>query len=248
MQAVDAGARGERRPLGLDALAAWLLGATLVVWPLALVAFWPRYLSQLPQADGYRHAHALLGSAWMALLVLQPVLVRQRRLAAHRMVGRVGILVGVGFVVAGVLSAHRMLLAMDAERYARDGFFLYMVLAVTVIFAAALWLGVAWRHVPAVHGRFMACTLLPLLDPVLARLLGFHGPPLPDAAYQLPALLLSVVALGALWWTLPQRSPGRASFGVFALASIGLLLLHYASEGNAAWLEVVDAFRDLPLT
>lgn len=233
----------------IDRLALGLVLAVLMLWPLALVAFWPRYLSQWPQADGYRHAHALLGSAWMALLLVQPWLVHRRRLGLHRRVGRAGLLVGAGFVLTGVLSAHRMLVGMDADRYAREGFFVYLVLAVTVVFAAALWLGFAWRRVPAVHGRFMASTLLPLLDPVFARLLGFHAPPLPfEELYQAPAMLLTATALAAMWWTLPRGRPGRGAFGIFALASMCLLLLHFGSEHNAAWLRVVDAFRALPLT
>lgn len=241
--------RPRRPPPGIDRLTAWLIGAVLVLWPLVLIAFWPRYLSQVQHADGYRHAHALLGGAWLSLLLVQPLLLRRGRMATHRGVGRAGVLVGAGFVVTGVLSAHRMLAGMDAERYARDGFFLYLVLATTVLFGAALWLGFAWRRSPAVHGRFMACTLLPLLDPVFTRLLGFHLPRLPfDALYQMPALLLTAGALAWLWRTLPRQAPGRTAFAAFALAAMSLLLLYFGTEHNRTWLRFVDWFRALPLT
>ncbi|QDH71151.1 hypothetical protein [Marilutibacter alkalisoli] len=251
-RAVDALARtGDRtrRGLPLDSLALALVIAVATLWPLVLWAFWPRYLSRLTEADGYTHAHAMLGMAWLLLLAAQPLLMRARRFAAHRRLGRMGMALGAAFVVSGVLSAHRLITRMDEAQFARDGFFLYMILATTTIFAAALLLGVIWRKSPAVHGRFMACTLLPLLDPVLARILGFHFPPLPaEFMYQLPAVLVTAVLLALLTVTLPRGTPGRRPFVWFAVGSMVLLLLHFASQYSRTWLTFVEWFRSLPIT
>lgn len=242
-------ARAPAARFGLHALATSTALAALVLLPLAAWAFWPRYLSRPGTVDGYTHAHAALGSAWLLLLLAQPWLVRVRRWALHRWLGRAGLIVGAAFVVWGVLTAHRALVRMDAETFARDGFFVYMPLAMTAIFAAALCLAMAWRASPPVHGRFMACTLLPLLDPVFARILGFHFPPLPaEALYQLPALLAMVGTLVWLELTLPPRIRGRGAFVLFAVGSTTLYLAFFLVEHNRAWLAFVAWFRGLPLS
>src|SRR5690606_31575116 len=124
-----------------------------------------------------------------------------------------------------------------------------MILATTLVFAAALWLGVLWRKSPAVHGRFMACTLLPLLDPVFARILGMHFPPLPaEFLYQVPALSATVVVLAVLLASLPRNAPGRGHFAWCAGISTALFLLFFAIEHDRTWLAFVAWFRALPIT
>ncbi|MBP9824041.1 MAG: hypothetical protein KBF21_07455, partial [Thermoanaerobaculia bacterium] len=49
---------------------------TFALLLLALVAFWPMYLSKDWAAiDRYTHAHALFGTMWMLVLIFQPVLI-----------------------------------------------------------------------------------------------------------------------------------------------------------------------------
>ena len=56
---------------------------------IALVAFWPTYLSQVTSSTGYTHLHALTAAMWMVMLVAQSLAIRTRRLGLHRTVGRV---------------------------------------------------------------------------------------------------------------------------------------------------------------
>src|SRR6476659_1019716 len=55
---------------------------------VAVVAFWPTYLSRVARASGYTHLHALTAASWMLLLVAQPLAIRTRRMALHRALGR----------------------------------------------------------------------------------------------------------------------------------------------------------------
>ncbi len=223
--------------------------AAVVMLALSVLAFWPQYLSRFGEADAYTHFHATLGLAWLLLLIAQPLLIRARKRHLHRGVGRFGWLLGAAFVVSGVLVAHRGVARMDEAQLARDGFFLYMPLVLTAIFAAALVLGIAWRSVPAVHGRYMACTALPLLDPLLARLLHFYFPPLPaDFLYQVPAVLITVAVLVALSVSLPRASRGRSEFQIFAAGTVIALLLFFATPYSTAWMAFVTWFRALPIT
>lgn len=223
--------------------------AALALLALAPFAFWPAYLSQPGAADAHTHAHAALGTGWLLLLVVPPQLVRASRRSAHRRVGRVGLLVGAAFVVSGVLVAHRSVARMGVEQFAREGRFVYLPLAMATLFALALLLAFVWRHQPAAHGRFMAATALPLLDPLFARLLFFYAPPLPaEALYQVPASALSLAVVVAMGRSLPATSPARSAFQGFGAAVAALLLGTFVIPHTAAWQAFAAGFRALPLT
>jgi hypothetical protein len=242
-------AAGPARPgragaLSQDRLALWLMVAVLALGPLVALAFWPGYLAPSATPAAHLHAHAATGTAWLVLLLVQPLLVRHRSFAVHRALGRVGVVVGIAFIATGLLSAQRWLTGLDAARFAREGGFLYLILGMTLMFAVALALGIRWRRSPAVHGRFMACTLLPLLDPVFGRLMGANFPSLPAAfLYQLPALLAMAATLVALALTLPRAAAGRGAFLAFAWASVLLFVLFFAVERHPAWLACVAWLR-----
>lgn len=70
------------RPLDLSRSAPYAAGLFLV----ALVAFWPTYLSQAPSSSSaYTHLHALTASLWMLMLVALIALIWLDR---HGRVGR----------------------------------------------------------------------------------------------------------------------------------------------------------------
>lgn len=220
----------------------------LLLLTLSAVAFWPAYLSKMGAAESYTHAHAALGTAWLVLLAAQPLLIHAGLRAQHRHLGRAGVVVGIAFVVSGVLVAHRSVARMTAEQFAREGAFVYLPLAMAVVFAAALALALRWRSSPAVHARFMACTALPLLDPLLARILYHYGPPLPaDPMYQVPAFLLAGLLLLRLGQSLPATAPGGRAFRWFALGVVAALLGFFVVPQTAAWHAFAAWFRVLPM-
>ena len=222
---------------------------SLVLLALSALAFWPAYLSKFRGADVYTHVHASLGAAWLLLLLVQPLLIRARRLQLHRLIGRAAAAIGAAFVVSSILIAHRSAARMDPTQFSREGYSLYLPFVMAAIFTAAFVLGIAWRAVPAVHGRFMACTALPLLDPLFSRILYYYFPPLPALfLYQIPAFIIVGGLLVALWRSIPLRSPGRQTFLAFSLATVVALLLFFVTPYSTDWFEFVSWFRFLPLT
>ena len=73
---------------------------------IALVAFWPTYLSKVTSSSGYTHLHALTAAIWMMMLVAQPLAIRTRRLGLHRTVGRMSYAAAPLVVVSMLLLAH----------------------------------------------------------------------------------------------------------------------------------------------
>jgi hypothetical protein len=226
-------------PIGLALSAVGLL-------LLAVIAFWPQYLSKFSTANAYTHVHAVLGALWLSVLIAQPLLIRARRLRLHRFIGRSACLIGGAFVLSGVLLAHYSAGRMSDEDFAREGFSLYLPLVMALIFATAVTLGVAWRRVPAVHARFMACSALPLLDPVFARILFFYFPPLPALPlHQMPAFVMVGAILFLLWRTLPARAPGRRAFRDFGVFVMLAFAAFFATPYSDAWFGFVHWFRSI---
>lgn len=225
-----------------------LASAALVMLALSVPAFWPGYLSKPAAGDRYTHLHAALGTLWLLVLIAQPLLIRARRFAMHRRVGRFALVIGVAFVVAATLLSHHRMVQMDDSQFLRDGYSFYLPLVMIAIFSASLMLGFRWRSSVKIHSRFMACTLLPLLDPVLARLTYFYFPPLPALfMYQIPAFLLVGAALFLFSASLPDI-PGRRDFRMFSAGTAVALLLYFFTPYSSSWLELLSWFRSLPIT
>lgn len=217
---------------------------------LAAAAFWPLYLSKNWAAiDRYTHAHAILGTLWMLSLVAQPALIHRGYRLAHRMAGRTALVVAFGFVISGLLLTHFRVSRMTEAAFAKEGIYIYLPLAVAVLFAAACVLGFRWRKSAPVHARFMLCTALLLVDPVLARIMYFYLPALPsDKLYQGISFALIGAAMAFLVRSLPPQVPGRSWFRNYCIGAATVLALFFAVPFAGAWLAFVNWFRVLPLT
>ena len=223
---------------------------TFALLLLALVAFWPMYLSKDWAAiDRYTHAHALLGTMWMLVLVFQPVLILRGHRLAHRIVGRTSLIVALGFVLSGLLLTHFRVSRMTETAFAKEGIYIYLPIFIALLFAAACFLGFRWRTSMPVHARFMSSTALLLIDPVLARIMFFYVPPLPSAhLYQGITFTLIVAAMAYLVNSLPRQAPGRIWYRNYCLGTAAILALYFAVPYTSAWLAFANWFRSLPLT
>lgn len=183
------------------------------------------------------------------LLIAQPLSIRYRRLALHRALGHCSYVLAPLFVLAGVLLSHYRLASMNDETFAAEGYSHYLPFYASVVFALAYALGLRYRRVPKVHGRFMLLTAMPLVDPVIGRVLFFYFPPLPSPwLYQAVTFSLATATAGLLVFSyraLP--TPRRALVTYFALL-VALEVGWFTFALTAPWLYVVAWFRGLPLT
>lgn len=217
---------------------------------LASVAFWPLYLSKNWSAiDRYTHAHALFGTLWLFVLIAQPLLILRGYRAAHRILGRISISIASAFVASGFLLTHFRVSRMSEATFAKEGIYIYLPLAVALLFAIACALGFFWRKSTAVHSRFMVSTALLLVDPVLARIMFFHLPPLAsENLYQGITFALIAIAMVFLVRSLPPSAKGRNWYRNYCLGSMSVLALFFVVPYTGAWLDFAQWFRDIPLT
>lgn len=217
------------------------IGALLL---LALAGFWPSYVSHIGMADALTHLHAGLMLAWFGMLFAQPWLVRTRRLALHRQLGKVSYVLVPALVLTCVALSQVRMAAVQPQGFGFQCLVLYLGLAASVIFAMFWGLAIRHRHDVALHARYMVGTALVLIDPALARLLATLAPQLGPGVLWVSYGLLFVI-LGVLIWRDRGRHGQRAfvfQLGVFVL---NFVLIHVV-PGSTPWQAFARAWGGLP--
>lgn len=216
---------------------------------LAVFTFWPSYVSLPPsQSSPYTHFHALVATLWMLLLIAQPMLMRSGRMRLHRALGKAAWVIGPLFMVAVVLLAHHRITSAEGPAYAIQTYILWLQVSLGGLFALSWALAMYYRRATALHARFMICTGLTLIDPVVIRLVNWIGYD-PTVNYQWFTFgLTDLVLLGLIGLERNARE-GRWVFplmlGVFALAQVPAL---FGLTEQAWWQAFAAWFAGLPLT
>lgn len=216
----------------------------------AVAAFWPKYIARpAAEIDAYTHLHAVVMVAWCALLIAQPFLIRARRQSVHRVLGVVSYFVAPAVVVASLLLAHHRFRSMDDSTFAAEARNLYLPLSAVALFAIAYGCGVLFRRKPELHARFMVCTSLTMIDPVVGRILAFYVPPLPGYLYY-QAITYGLTDLILLHLAIRDRARPhtRWAFGVMLLVFLAAHALWFTWAQAEGWVQVARWFRAVPLT
>lgn len=215
---------------------------------IALVAFWPTYLSRMPSLNAYTHAHALTAALWMLLLVAQPLAIRARRTDLHRALGKASYVLAPLIVAAMLLLAHSRLQGLDGKPFLEQTYTLYLQVSLAALWTLCYALAVAFRRTTALHARFMVCTALTLVDPVLIRFVIWADPPV---AWNFQWLTFAITDLALVALILRERRypSGRGAFP--AMLTVFVLLQAPALFGFAqtpAWQAFSRWYAALPLT
>ena len=210
----------------------------------AIPAFWPSYLfPKKYEADWHVHLHGIAMFLWMLMLVVQSTLASRGSLQAHRALGKTSFLLVPVIVASTLLLAHyRMRSGLNKELL----YFFYVQMALMVQFVAAYFFAILNRRMSQVHMRFMACTALALVDPILARLLYNHfgiEPPLMQLITY-GAIDLALVAL--IIHDRMGRHYSRAYEGMLALFVVTQAPTFLITQSKE-WLAFTKAFAKLPL-
>src|SRR6185295_4982580 len=119
------------------------------------------------------HAHAIVSTSWLLLLVVQTTLVAAGRTDVHRRLGVAGVVIATILIVLGL---------MTAIKGARDGWnpggpfadshgFLVVTVGDILLFASFVGAGFLFRHNREAHKRLMILgTLAGLMWPAITRM------------------------------------------------------------------------------
>lgn len=169
--------------------------------PIFVAGFWISYLSQIPHFDASItpavHVHAILLFSWLALLIVQPLLIRYRAPAMHRQIGRASYVLMALIVPSAVAMLfkeyHEHLSAGVGSTVARNAEFNSAAqLLVTVVAYVLAIVSIRKRDVAA-HMRYMICIGIFLLPAGLTRTLGYWF-----NVRQMTGATVSLAAIGAI--------------------------------------------------
>lgn len=125
------------------------------------------------------HLHGLLFSAWVLLFIVQTSLIATRRVAVHRRLGVVGVVLAAGMIVAGLRTA----IAAGRAGVAPPGIeplaFLVVPVFDILFFAGFVAAAVVQRRNKEAHKRLMILAYVSIIIAATARLPGVLplGPP-----------------------------------------------------------------------
>lgn len=150
----------------------------LICLAVSLVGFWPSYVAPLA-AGTYRPpstmmtSHVISTAAWLILLIMQPLLVQQRKVALHRQLGILGVLVAIAVVLTGVAV---QIDVMD-DYAVRDDYvnavpIPFIRLSLLLGFGVCTTWAILLRNHPEWHKRLIVLGTFPLLQSPFDRMGG----------------------------------------------------------------------------
>jgi hypothetical protein len=149
-----------------------LVVAATVTWGFAASFYFARWLPRpalAPDMTGLLYLHGAVFTAWVALTVVQPMLIASRNVALHRRLGYFGAGVAAAMVVVGNVAA---IAAMDGGfRGLGDPYVFYAVPFFAInSFAVVVWLAIRWRNHAETHKRLILLSNSTILGAAVARI------------------------------------------------------------------------------
>src|SRR5688500_2078441 len=140
------------------------------------------------------------------------------------------------------------IMCIDVEPLTQQTIIIYLKISLSLIFGLSYALAIYTRHSSALHARFMVCTALTLIDPVVIRLM-FWADPTPAWNYQWFTFGLTNLVLVVLIVLDRHARVGRRVFpamlAVFAIAQAPAL---FGLTTTAEWQAFARWFATLSLT
>jgi hypothetical protein len=221
----------------------------IALMALAIAGFWPSYFSRFFNGTNdynfYFHFHAVMMVLWVAVLIIQPILIRKKKVRIHRVIGKLTYLLMPVMLLSVLLILNSGLKQLPAEEIS----FSQVIFPVRDFFllAIAFSIGVWHRRNVQIHARAMIITGIVFIEPALFRLLGriFKG-------MGPTGFLVGVVLILSLLITLIIRERRQKSarwlFPAFLIIDVIVYLLLIFGVSLSFLDPVVKWFAKLPLT
>lgn len=141
---------------------------------LAFAGFWKSYFSKFFNGTNdynfYFHFHATMMVLWVVILIIQPILIRKKKLHIHRIIGKLTYVLMPLILVSVLLILNSGMKATPSDQITfanvlfpvRD--FLFLLVFFTI--------GAVYRRNVQIHARAMIITGIVFIEPALFRLLG----------------------------------------------------------------------------
>jgi hypothetical protein len=150
----------------------------IVFFLFMLWGFWFTYFTNILQQENYRlHLHGAALILWCLMLIMQPYLVRAKKVAIHKKTGKLSYLL-VPLLLFSTIDLLRYRLPGKAALTNSDNFFIALVLNALLAFLILYGLAIYHKGKGTVHARYMLCTAFPMFTPITDRIISIFFPSL----------------------------------------------------------------------
>jgi hypothetical protein len=197
-----------------------------------LLGFWVTYFTQLLEQENYRmHLHGTVMILWCVLLISQAYLIRRKKNKLHGQLGKSSYIL-VPLIAFTTIDVYKFRLNQSTILENRDYLFTASVLIALLVFLTYYALAIYFKNKPAIHARFMICTVFAMFTAIIDRIIDSYFPSLlplfpsvDGPVIQVVGLIMADILLVILsiWdWRSHKR------LDVFPVALIIHLFYHYA--------------------
>lgn len=138
----------------------------LLLFPLIFAGFYQTYFKNFPFTDKityFEHLHALIAIVWVLLLIVQPILIRNRNYALHKKLGRFSYFAFSLLIISFIPQIIKVIKTEPLEN-------LFFPVADACLLLSFYLLAIYFRHNIAKHMRYMIAGTLVLLGPTIGRI------------------------------------------------------------------------------
>ena len=144
----------------------------IAVLLMAIAGFWKTYFGKIPTFDGVSglmHFHAVMVLAWLSILIAQPILILNKKVEMHRLVGKMSYIV-VPILLLSIILLMRLSFIKNTLSANPDIDLRLVGVADLTFFIPCYLIAIYFRKNTKYHARFMVMTVLPFINPALGRL------------------------------------------------------------------------------
>jgi hypothetical protein len=216
------------------------------LFALVLLGFWPSYFAKFFNGTAnfnfYFHFHAAMVTLWIAMLITQPLLIRKKKLALHRVIGKLSYVVFPLIFISVILLAHSRH-NIDEENLDIG---LFVPFKDLIILGTVYFIAIRYRHDINLHARGMVATGIVFIEPALARFVMRSIAPFPNGYF----ITIAIIYLILISLMIAERHQKKGRW-VFPLVLVLYMLVHSVIIFNihiGIWEAFCKWFIVLPLT
>ncbi len=207
---------------------------------IVFIGFFPTYFSHFPDFEGkvpLHHFHAFVMILWLAVLIVQPILIKKRKYQWHRLIGKFSYFLVPIIVITMVLAYKRSFInSVDANGIDHIVSLSMLFLPLTDIlpFTVFYLLAIVYRKKISSHLRFMASTSVVVVGSGIIRvIMVWLGMDFIGALYANAGLLI-LVFVGLILYDLYHKKLSKngsfvVALLVFAIPNLLLIVVPYTA-------------------
>jgi hypothetical protein len=128
------------------------------LFALVILGFWPSYFAKFFNGTAdftfYFHFHATMMILWIFMLILQPILIRKKKLQLHRLIGKLSYVLFALMCISIILIIHQRHPPVDEKNLDTT---LFGQSKNLLIFVIAYFIAIRYRHIVDIHAKGNGC-------------------------------------------------------------------------------------------